>query len=78
MKEQDPGQFSGRVEISPINSWSTVARVENEGIERWVERSQKSEVRRALGVLVFGMNRGPLLSSSSLLAPHFQVSSFKP
>jgi hypothetical protein len=39
MEKQDPGEFSGRVVIGPVNSRSTIARVKNKRLERRVERS---------------------------------------
>jgi hypothetical protein len=39
MEEQDPCQFSGRVEIGPVNSGSTVTRVEHKSLERCIEGS---------------------------------------
>lgn len=56
MEEQDPGEFAGGVEVGPVNSGSTTAGVEDEGLEGGVEGSQESEVGWAIGVLVFRMN----------------------
>lgn len=33
MEKEDPGELSGGVEVGPVDSGSTVARVEDEGFE---------------------------------------------
>lgn len=35
--EQNPGQLSGGIEVGPVDSGPPVARVEDEGLERWVQ-----------------------------------------
>lgn len=72
MEEEDPGQLSGGVEVGPVDSGATVAAVEDEGLERSVERGQEREVGWVLGVLVSGMDRGSLqVPPPLLLARHF-------
>ena len=79
MEEEDPGQLSGGVEVGPVDSGATVAAVEDEGLERSVERGQEREVGWVLGVLVSGMDRGPLRVPPPLpLARHFcKVSAYR-
>lgn len=36
MEEEDPGEFSGGIEVGPIDSGPAIARVENVWAERWV------------------------------------------
>lgn len=70
MKEQDAGELSGGIEIGPVDPGATVARVEDMGLEGWVQRSQESEVGCAVGVPVSRMYGGSLRPSLPLLARH--------
>ena len=38
VEEQNPSELSGGVEVGPVDSGPTVARVENERLERRVQR----------------------------------------
>ena len=69
MEEQHPGQLSSGVEIRPIDCGSTGAVQENEGLEGWVDGSQKGEIGRVFRILVPGMYRRPL-HSPPFLATH--------
>lgn len=40
MVEQNSGEFPCGIEIGPINSWSTISRIENEGCKGRVFRGQ--------------------------------------
>lgn len=72
MEKQDPGELSGGVEVGPVDSRAAITRVENEGLERRVHRSQESEIGWAIGVLVFWVDSGSFRSLSLvLLAGHF-------
>lgn len=39
MEEKDPGEFSGSIEVGPIDSGAAITRVEDIGVERRVEWS---------------------------------------
>lgn len=37
MEEENPSEFPGGIEVGPIDSGPAVTRVEDIGVERWVE-----------------------------------------
>lgn len=78
MEEQDPGELPGGVEVGPVDSGSTIRRIENEGLKRRVERSKERKIRWVVSIFVFGVDGGSFSSLPLVrfLARHFPFSCF--
>lgn len=57
VEEEDASELSRGVVVGPVDAGSRAGE-ENEGLERRVERGQRGEIGRVVGVFVLGMGGG--------------------